>query len=1008
MMIVALTMFSLSAVAQNKTVTGRVTDSKDGSVLSNATVTVKGTQLATKTASDGTFSIAVPSGAKQLVISYSGFIIQTVEISPNIRVSLVGSVTTEAEVVVVAYGTRRKTDLTGSVTQVSAKDFQKGNIASPEQLLQGKVAGLQITSGGGQAGGGSKLTIRGASSLNASTDPLIVIDGVPIIDNTALGNSAQNLLNTIDPNDIESMSVLKDASAAALYGSRASGGVIIITTKKGTKGKVKFNYSTQFSVGEVAKEEQVLTGDQVRNIITADAAANPSDTIWKNLLGPANVFGQGYNTDWQKQIYQDAIGYENNISASGSLGIIPFRASLGYLTQEGILKTDLFNRLSPTINLSPKFFDDHLAVNVNFKYAYNTSRYADANAIGAAVSFDPTQPVYAKNNYGNNFEWLTTAGLPINTNGGSVQPDPLSMLEFRNHTGIVNRVLGNVQLDYKLHFFPDLHVLVNVGMDNASDNEQDNQDVNLVTTVQTNNGNISYSGSKYHYHQAIKNSLADVSLFYSKDLKSIHGKIDVLVLHSYQDFETDVYNNPTTATSFTTKLDTTVSSPITYPTDKPEYRIESYLGRVNFTLEDNYLLTASLRRDASSRFAPDKRVGYFPAVAAAWKLKDQFFKNSTLLSELKLRVGVGQTGQQDVQGPNPYYYYLLSYSGSVNAAAEYQFADSFYSFLRPNGAYNPDLTWETTTTYNLGFDFGFLKNRITGNIDVYDKKTTNLLADVAVAPGSNFDIQEYKNIGSMESKGVEFAVNTIPVKNKNITWEFGFNVSYNESKITDLGGVGEFLVGNIQGGTGGTIGVYKVGYDPSSFLVYKQIYNPTTGAPIEGLYVDANRDGQINGSDLYIFKKANPDFLLGINTDITYKKFSLGLAAHGSLGNYLYNNFNSNHDNLKGNGGMENPLSYIQNLSANYLSTKFNNNQGLSDYYIENASYLRLDNINFGYYVGKIFHNGAELRVSASVQNVFVITKYSGLDPENSDPHGIDNNIYPRPRVYSVGLNLNF
>ena len=982
-------LFGTTAFAQEKVVTGKVTDSKDGTPLAGITIQVKGSKLASQTNADGSFKIKVDENAT-LVFSSIGYAKQEISASNSpLSVNLVQSNAALNEVVVVAYGTRKKTDLTGSVTAVSAKDFQQGNVNSSEQLLQGKVAGLQITNGGGQPGGGSTIRIRGQSSLSASSDPLIVIDGVPVAGN-GLGNSAQNLLSTIDPNDIESMSVLKDASAAALYGSRASGGVIIITTKKGTKGKIKFNFNTKFSVGVVGKEEDVLTGDQMRSIVNADASATGINT-YKNLLGTAN-------TDWQKQIYQSALGYDNNLSASGMAGMIPFRVSLGYLNQSGVLKTDMFNRLTTSVNLSPKFFDDHLAVNVNFKYAHNNNRYADNGAVSAAVNFDPTQAVHQTNKFGGYYEWLTAGGIPIGTNGGSVQPNPLSMLELRNHTGNLDRYLGNVQLDYKLNFFPDLHVLVNVGMDNATNVEQDNQQTNLVSTYQS-----TFSGSKYHFLQGSKNTMADVSLFYAKDLKAINSKVDVLLLHGYQKFETDVFTNPTTGTARDNGKDTVISSDITYPTDKPTYAMESYLARVNFTFASYYLLTASLRSDASSRFAPGKRVGNFPAVAAAWKLKDQFFNNTSVVTDLKLRLGVGETGQQDI-GQN--YYYTPNYYKSTNAAAQYQFGNTFYGFLRPT-VYNPDLTWESTTTYNAGLDFGFFKNRITGTIDAYDKKTKNLLYNVQVAPGSNFDVTEYKNIGQMESKGVEVVINTVPYKTKDLTWELGGNVTYNHTEITDLGG-SIFQVGGISGGTGNTIGIYQKGYDPSSFLVYKQVYNNKTGAPLEGLYVDANRDGQINPADQYIYKKATPDFLFGFTTQVIYKKFSVGIAAHGSLGNYLYNNYNANHDYLKGNGGMQNPLTFIQNGSSNYLATKFNSPQWLSNYFIENASFFRLDNINFGYNVGKIINNKASLRLNANVQNVFVITKYSGLDPENSDSHGIDNNIYPRPRIFTLGLNLDF
>jgi len=981
---------SVTAFAQERVVTGKVTDSKDGTPLSGITIQVKGTKNATQTAADGSFKVRV-DGDATLVVTSIGYAKQEVSASTSpITVSLVQSNASLGEVVVVAYGTRKKGDLTGSVTAVSAKDFQQGNIASSEQLLQGKVAGLQVTSGGGQPGGGSMLRIRGVSSLNASNDPLIVIDGIAVAGND-LGGNAQNILSTLDPNDIESISVLKDASSTVLYGSRGARGVILITTKKGSKGKVKFNYNNKFSAGEVAKEESVLSGDQIRSILTNDVAST-GNANWKSLAGKAN-------TDWQKQIYQTAIGFDNNISAGGAVGILPFRVSLGYNNQTGVLKTDKFQRLSTSLNLSPKFFDDYLAVNLNFKYSNVASRYADQGAVSAAVNFDPTQTVNQKNNFGGYYEWLTSSGIPIGTNGGSVAPNPLSLLEFRNHTGSVDRYLGSVQLDYKVHFFPDLHIQANIAMDNATNAEQDNQQTNLVSTYQS-----TYSGSKHHFLQGSKNSLVDVSLFYAKDIKSINSKVDVLLLHEYQAFETDIYNNPTTGTASDTKKDTVTSSAITNPFTKDQHRLESYLGRVNLTIYNYFLLTGSFRSDKTSVFAPSDRTANFYGGAAAWKLKDEFFNNSNLISELKLRIGVGQTGNQDLG--TSYYYWSPNYYKSDNGAAQYQFGNAFYSFLRPT-AYNPNLTWETTTTTNLGLDFGLLKNRISGTIDVYDKKVTNLLADIAVAPGSNFDVQEWENIGSLENKGVEVAINTFPIKKKKLTWELGGNFTYSHSEITNLGGR-VFPVGGISGGTGGTIGEYKEGNDPYAFLVYKQVYNPATGKPIEGLYADLNRDGKINPSDQVLFKKATPDFLFGISTQVIYKKFSVGLAAHGSLGNYLYNNFNSNHGFLKGNGGMENPLNFIQNGSTNYLTTQFSSPQWLSNYYIENASYLRLDNINLGYNVGKILKNTAALRINASIQNVLIITKYSGLDPENSDPHGVDNNIYPRPRVYTIGLNLDF
>jgi TonB-dependent starch-binding outer membrane protein SusC len=985
MQTVAFLLLSVAAIAQN-VVSGKVTDAKDGSPLPGVTVTAKGTNTSTQTLIDGSFKMTAPSGTSTLVFTSVGFGTQEMAIAgQSLTVSLVAIGKDLNEVIVVAYGTRKKSDLTGSVSAVSSKDFQKGAIASAEQLLQGKVAGLQITSGGGSAGGGSKIRIRGGASLNASNDPLVVIDGVPVEGNDISGSG--NLLNMINPNDIESMSILKDASATALYGSRASNGVLIITTKKGNKGAVKYNFNSQLSNGMVAKTANVLSADQVRAIVTADATATGNNT-YKNLLGSAN-------TDWQKEIYQNAVGNDNNISATGNIGdknvSLPFRISMGYLNQAGILKTNQFDRVSSSLNLSPKFFQDHLAINLNAKYAHTSNRFANEGAIGSTASFDPTQPIYSgKAIYGGYYEWLQADGKPIDLSNRN----PLALLNLRDNRSGLNRVIANVQADYKFHCFPDLHLLANVGMDYTRGSGTDLIDSSAATNYQT-------KGRVANYEQTKKNMLADVSLFYNKDLKSIKSKIDLLVGHSYQDFLTEVSNF---AAFGQDGIQIPGSSP-TFPSDKPEYRLESYFGRVNISVNDKYLLTGSIRRDASSKFSAANREGYFPAGAAAWKLKQEFFKNSKIVSDLKLRFGWGITGQQDGIG---YYTYLPVY-GQSNSTAQYQFGNTYYSFLRPS-AYDANIKWETTTTTNLGLDFAFLNNRISGSVELYNKKTKDLLSVIPVAPGSNFDIALLTNVGNVENKGVEFTLNTVPIRNTQLTWELGFNVTYNESTITNLlkqpdptfKGID---VSVISGGTGNNIGKFAVGYSPYSFFVYKQVYDKVSGNPIDGLYEDINRDGTVDDNDRYLYKKPSPDFLLGFNTQVAFKQWTIGLAAHGMVDNYLYNNYQSNNGVLR---AIKNPLSYIGNGSSSYLDTKFINNRYLSDYYIENASFIRLDNINIGYSVGKVIHNKASLRLSLSAQNVLVISNYKRLDPENASSSGVDNTIYPRPRVISLGANLDF
>jgi TonB-dependent starch-binding outer membrane protein SusC len=987
----ALLFVFYSASAQNKTISGNIL-SDTGVPVFGVSVQVKNGTASAVSDANGSFSITVPATATALLISSVGY--EPLEVSivgkSTISITLKSFTQSLDEVVVTAYGTQKRGDLTGSIASVSAKDFQKGNIVSPEQLLQGKVAGLQITTGGGSAGGGSRIRIRGGASLNAGNDPLIVIDGVPVEGNGIAGSA--NLLNSINANDIESISILKDASAAALYGSRASNGVLIITTKKGNPGKVRFNYNNQFSVSQIVKTVDVLSADQIRSIINEDAAATGNNT-YKTLLGTSN-------TNWQDEIYQSAFGFDNTISASGSIGVFPFRASLGYNNQDGILKTNNFNRITSSLNLSPKFFDDHLSVNVAVKASQAKNRFADEGAIGNAINFDPTKPVLSGNkNWGGYYEWLQPDTKPIDL----ATRNPLGLLNLRDNQSTVERLIGNVQLDYKLHFFPDLHIQANLGIDNTRGSGNNNIDSASATNYRT-------GGRKTFYEQEKMNKLADFSLFYEKEIKSIKSKINVLAGHSYQSFLTDVFNYPSFSyraiadPTNLAKKDTIQGSEPTFLTDQPEFRLESYIGRLNFTVMDKYLLTASIRSDASSKLNPNDRVGYFPAVALAWKMKDDLFKSSRLINDLKMRLGWGKTGQQDGIG---FYSYIPRYTqGSLSA--RYQFGNTFVNYLRPAG-YDPNIKWETTTTSNIGFDYGILKNRISGSIDYYYRETKDLLANVAVASGANFVNEITTNVGNIRSQGVELTLNTTPIRTNNLTWDFGVNYTYNKAEITNLlknpdpNFKGQEVSG-ISGGTGNRIGMHAVGYSPFTYRVYKQIYNGN-GKPIEGLYEDINRDGIVNDDDRYLYKKPAADVLFGLNTQVQYKQFSFGLAGHAALGNYLYNNYFSNNAVLR---NIKDPINYIRNVSVNYLDTRFGNNQYLSDYYIENASFFRLDNINLGYRVGSVLRDRARMNINASIQNVFVISKYRGLDPENAGDGGVDNNIYPRPRIFSLGFNFDF
>jgi len=988
----AMLLFSQLGFAQDRVITGRVTDST-GNGLAGVTVTAKGSRTATQTNNDGGFSITIPSTVDALIFSSVGFATREIPVISGapLTVSLSGAGSSLNEVVVIGYGTRMKKDLTGAVTAITAKDFNKGSITTPEQLIAGKVAGVQITSNGGAPGSGSTIRIRGGASLNASNDPLIVVDGVPLAPNRNLDGTpsiagSPDPLSLINPNDIESMNILKDASATAIYGSRASNGVIIITTKKGKSGKPRFNFTTQNSISTLPKEADVLSPAEFRNYVNTHGT-------------PAQIAIMGNaNTDWQNEIYDNAFTTDNNLSVSGSYKVLPYRVSLGYLNQDGILKTGNLKRTSASITLSPRLLDDHLKIDLNLKGSISHSRFADEGAIGTAVRFDPTQPVQnGSKRFGGYFEWLdpsSTTGLrdlaPLN---------PVGLLEQKEDKSDVKRSIGNIQFDYKLHFLPDLHVNLNLGYD-VSKGEGTIFIPDSAASSYLRSPDAKHGGVDNQYKQNKSNTILETYLNYVKDLKSIYSKIDVIAGYSYQDFSTTNYNFPDRTT------DGFVISTPSFPFDKPENRLISFYGRLNYTYKGKYLLTGTLRRDGSSRFSEENRWGMFPSGAFAWRLKEEdFLRNSTTVSDLKLRLGYGETGQQDGIGN---YDYIARYS-LANQQAQYQFGNRFDSLYRPEG-YNPNLKWEQTATYNIGLDYGFFNNRITGSIDVYLKKTTDLLSIIDQPAGTNFTNKILANIGNMENRGVEFTINAQLVRNRNVTWDFGFNVTYNKNEITKLTFTNDptfpgNLTGGIAGGVGSTVQIQSVGYPKNSFYVYQQIYDKS-GKPIESLFEDRNRDGVINVDDLYRYKSPDPKAFLGAYSNVNWNKWSAGFSLRANIGNYMYNNRFSNTGVQR---NIIDPLGFLANGSRNLLETNFTGNGDqylLSDYYVENASFLRMDYINVGYNAGNLVSKHTNLRIGANVQNVFTVTKYKGLDPEV--PGGIDNNFYPRPRIFSISLGLDF
>ncbi len=981
-----LVCFSIQAVAQNL-ITGKVSDSKDGSPLAGVSVTVKGTKTTVQTKADGTFSISAPAGST-LVITSVGFTSQQVAADAGslLNISLAQSNQQLNEVVVIGYGTQKKKDLTGAITAISSKDFIKGAITTPEQLIAGKVAGVQITSNGGAPGAGSTIRIRGGASLNASNDPLIVIDGVPV-DNGAISGAA-NPLNLINPNDIESFNILKDASAAAIYGSRASNGVIIITTKKGRKGKPVFNFNTQASFYTPYKLADVLSANEYRGYIKTYGDQNAVA-----LMGDAS-------TNWQDEIFQNAFAQDNNLSVAGSAGNMPYRASIGFLNQDGILRTGNLKRVSASINISPRFLDDHLKVDLNLKGSNSKNRFANQDAIGAAVNFDPTQPVRSSSTrFGGYFEWLdpnSTTGLKA-----LAPKNPVGLLEQKIDKSTVNRSIGNAQIDYKFHFLPELRANLNLGYDiskgegNVFINDSAASNYNRFKDA----NNVFHGGVNNNFLQEKQNTLLEFYLNYVKDISAINSRVDVMAGYSYQDFLT-------TITNFSDKTaDATIVTSPNFAFDKPQNRLISFYGRLNFNYNSRYLLTATLRRDGSSRFSKDNRWGLFPSVALAWKISDESFLQSSKISDLKLRLGYGVTGQQD--GINNYDY--ISYYKLSSQTAQYQFGDSYYFMYRPGGYYE-NRKWEQTATYNAAIDYGFLKNRIFGSIDFYFRKTTFLLNEVNQPAGTNFSNKIVANVGDMENKGVEFTINAQAVRKKDLMWDIGFNATYNKNTITNLTLAADpsspgNQFGGISGGTGQTILINSAGYNRGSFFVYQQVYDKS-GKSVDGVFVDRNKDGIINDKDLYKYKSADPRVFIGINTNVTYKKWNAGFVMRGSFNNYVYNNIASS---TGVNRNIINPLGYLNNGYSGVLETNFSGNGEkyfLSDYFVENASFLRMDNINVGYNLGKILNDKASFRVNANIQNAFLITKYAGVDPEISG--GIDNNLYPRPRVYVLSLNLDF
>ena len=966
----------LQLMAQTRTIKGEVTDAQNGEALIGATVMVEGEKGGTVTDFDGNFSLQVSSSAKKIKVSYIGYIDKVLSISDNMKVKLESDSKALADVVVIGYGTARKSDLTGSVATVKSKDFNKGLVSSPEQLINGKVSGVQIMSNSGSASAGSTIRVRGGASLNASNDPLIVLDGVPLEQGGISGNSS-NFLSMINPSDIESMTVLKDASSTAIYGSRASNGVIIITTKKGQQGAVKVNFNTTNSLQTRAQMVDMLSRDEFVNVINQFGTDNQ-----KSLLGTAN-------TDWNDEVYRTAFGTDNNLSVSGSIDKwLPFRVSVGYYNQSGLVRKDNVERWTGNVVLTPSFFQDHLKLTINAKGTLNNNSFNNGGAVWAAATFNPTIPVYSGNDkYGGYNEALDADGYPVNAG----VRNPRGLVDLYDSKSKVSRFIGSMNVDYKVHFLPELKLHATVGADYA---KGDGTVYVPAYAAQSYNKDESLGGSDYKYGpQKNENRLLTLYANYAKYFEDIKSNVDLTAGYDYQYWKstTPLYYTKSAAG---TNLSTVKAS---------DYRhvMLSYYGRINYSFDGKYLLTATVRRDASSRFSKDTRWGTFPSVALGWTLTEEpWLKNQKVLSNLKLRASYGVTGQQEGIGN---YNYLPVYTYSVTGAEAF-INGQYINTYRPE-AYVSDLKWETTTSWNFGLDFGFLNGRIGGAIDFYTRKTKDLLASVPTAAGTNFSKTILTNVGNVDSKGIEISLNATPIQNKDWEWNLSYNFTWQNMKVKNLSLTKGGSQTNVK--VGPSIDAYQFqvlseGYEPYMFYVYHQLYDSKTGKPIEGAYADLNNDGEINESDLYRYHSPAPKYIMGLSTSLRYKQLTLGMSFRANIDNYVYNGMGMS------TGAFE-TVSYnnsqLNNLNTSFLKTGFKTRQYLSDYYVENASFLKLDNLSLSYNVGKI-NKWVSLTVSAMVQNVFTITGYSGTDPEV--PNGMDNSFYPRPRTYSVSLGLQF
>lgn len=964
--------FTIVAYAQT-VVQGTVKDSAGEPVI-GATIRPIGLTGGTVTDYDGNFKISVPDGTK-LQVSYIGFITQEIAAAKEVVVVLKEDAQTLTDLVVIGYGTVKKTDLTGSVTAMKPDEFNKGLRTTAQDALVGKVPGVSVVSGSGAPGSGSTIRIRSGASLSASNDPLIVIDGVPVDNSTIEGGG--NVIGGINPNDIETFTVLKDASATAIYGSRASNGVIVITTKKGTDSKLRMNYSTTLSVSDVAEKLNVLSADEFRSFVPTVTGV------------PANVQMGEASTNWQDEIYRTAFGQEHNFSVSGKIdNAIPYRASLGYTNQNGVIKENNYERFTFSGGISPKFLDNHLTVDLNVKASYEDNQMVDGSVVNNALRYDPTRPVMtAEKNAAQ-----PGLGYFIWMNGNSpmaIQTDnPMAQLELQDIHNKVTRSIGNAALNYKIHGLEDLQLNLNLGYDVLR--SKYGKDVPTMAGMMYTSNMKDGTGLVYNSKQDKRNYLLDLYANYSHEFDK-KNSFSAMAGYGWQ--------------HFWKKFDATTFSPEGNELFSPnhyesEYYLLSFYGRLNYAYDNKYMITATLRSDASSRFSKNNRWGLFPSVALGWKISEEaFLRDQDVLSNLKLRLSYGQTGQQDILNDYPY---MTTFTVSQPESC-YQFGDKWYNTYRPNG-FDSDIKWETTETYNVGLDFGFLNNRIYGSLDYYQRNTKDLLNTINVISGTNYSSVITTNIGEMKNNGFEFAINAVPVSTENLRWQVGINYTWNDSEITKLNLIdseANFVQTGAISGTGKTVQVFMVGERPYTFYLAKQAYDES-GKPIEGQYVQP--DGTVSPTETKYAtgKSALPSSYLGFNTQLTYKNWDFAISAHGAFGAYVYNYVQADQYLASVYSDQGN----FSNILCSTRDTGFLNQQLYSDYFLEKADFFRIDNISLGYTFPKLWNNSSSLRLTLGVQNLVTFSGYSGIDPEIYS--GIDKEVYPRPRVFSLSANLNF